>query len=118
MDAPEDYHPATIELSKRGYSNDDLICSAFYANSVNIVIRAGRLLGKDVRAYETLYSRIVSAYKERFGNCLNTQTEKVLTLHFNLTDEPQALADRLAEQIKACGMKLQTGLVGTPYLLH
>ena len=118
LDAPEDYHPATIELSKRGYSNDDLICSAFYANSVNIVIRAGRLLGKDVRAYETLYSRIVSAYKERFGNCLNTQTEKVLTLHFNLTDEPQALADRLAEQIKACGMKLQTGLVGTPYLLH
>lgn len=118
LDAPEDYHPATIELSKRGYSNDDLICSAFYANSVNIVIRAGRLLGKDVRAYETLYSRIVSAYKERFGNCLNTQTEKVLTLHFNLTDEPHALADRLAEQIKACGMKLQTGLVGTPYLLH
>ena len=118
LDAPEDYHPATIELSKRGYSNDDLICSAFYANSVNIVIRAGRLLGKDVRAYETLYARIVSAYKERFGNCLNTQTEKVLTLHFNLTDEPQALADRLAEQIKACGMKLQTGLVGTPYLLH
>jgi len=118
LDAPEDYHPETIELSKRGYSNDDLICSAFYANSVNIVIRAGRLLGRDVSAYETLYSRIVSAYKERFGNCLNTQTEKVLTLHFNLTDDPQALADRLAEQIKACGMKLQTGLVGTPYLLH
>ncbi len=118
LDWPEGYVPATIELSKRGYSSDDLICSAFYANSVDIVIRAGRLLGKDVSEYEALYSRIVSAYKERFGGCLNTQTEKVLTLHFNLTDEPQALADALAEQIRACGMKLQTGLVGTPYLLH
>jgi alpha-L-rhamnosidase len=118
LDWPEGYVPATIELSKRGYSSDDLVCSAFYANSVNIVIRAGRLLGKDVSEYEALYSRIVSAYKERFGGCLNTQTEKVLTLHFNLTDEPQALADALAEQIRNCGMKLQTGLVGTPYLLH
>ena len=118
LDAPEDYHPATIELSKRGYSNDDLICSAFYANSVDIVIRAGRLLGRDVRAYEALYERIASAYKTRFSGCLNTQTEKVLTLHFNLTDHPQALADALSDQILACGTKLQTGLIGTPYLLH
>ena len=118
LDWPEDYHPENIELSKRGYSNDDLICSAFYANSVSIVIRAGKLLGKDVSAYETLYGRIVRAYRARFGNSLNTQTEKVLTLHFNLADDPQALADALAEQIRACGMKLQTGLVGTPYLLH
>ncbi len=118
LDAPEDYHPATIELSKRGYSNDDLICSAFYANSVNIVIRAGRLLGRDVSAYEALHSRIRAAYQARFGNSLNTQTEKVLTLHFGLTDHPQELADALAEQITACGTKLQTGLVGTPYLLH
>ncbi len=118
LDWPEDYHPADIELSKRGYSSDDLICSAFYANSVSIVIRAGKLLGKDVSAYETLYGRIVSAYRARFGNSLNTQTEKVLTLHFDLAEDPQALADALAEQIRACGMKLQTGLVGTPYLLH
>ena len=118
LDAPEDYHPATIELSKRGYSNDDLICSAFYANSVDIVVRAGRLLGRDVSSYEALYARIAGAYKARFSGCLNTQTEKVLTLHFNLTDDPQALADALAEQIRACGMKLQTGLLGTPYLLH
>ncbi len=118
LDAPENYHPATIELAKRGYSNDDLICSAFYANSVSIVIRTGRRLGRDVSAYETLYEQIAAAYKTRFSRCLNTQTEKVLTLHFNLTDHPQELADALAEQIVACGTKLQTGLLGTPYLLH
>ena len=82
------------------------------------MIRAGTLLGRDVSAYRALYDRIVSAYKERFGGRLNTQTEKVLTLHFNLTDEPQALADALAEQVTACGTRLQTGLLGTPYILH
>ena len=118
LDWPEGYVPANIELSKRGYSNDDLICSAFYANSVDIVIRAGKLLGKDVSEYEALHKRIAAAYKARFSDQLNTQTEKVLTLHFNLSGDPQSLADALAEQIRACGMKLQTGLVGTPYLLH
>ena len=118
LDWPEGYVPANIELSKRGYSNDDLICSAFYANSVDIVIRSGKLLGKDVREYEALHARIAAAYKACFKDRLNTQTEKVLTLHFNLSDDPRSLADALAEQVWACGMKLQTGLVGTPYLLH
>ena len=118
LDAPEDYHPATIELSKRGYSSDDLICSAFYANSVNIVIQAGRILGRDISGYQELYRRIRTAFIDRFGNQLNTQTEKVLALHFNLTDSPQEVADALAKQITDCGTQLQTGLVGTPYLLH
>ena len=118
LDAPEDYHPATIELSKRGYSDDDLVCSAFYANSVEIVIRAGRLLGRDVSEFEELHTRIVRAYRARFSGSLNTQTEKVLTLHFGLAEDPQKLADSLAEQVRACGMKLQTGMVGTTYLLH
>ena len=118
LDLPEDYVPENIELAKRGYSNDDLVCSAFYANSVDLVIRAGRILGRDVSRYEEVYSRIVRAYKARFSSRLNTQTEKVLTLHFNLTDEPQALADALAKQIVDAGTQLQTGLVGTPYLLH
>lgn len=118
LDHPEGYVPPTIELSKRGYSNDDLVCSAFYANSVNNVIRVGKLLGQNVGEYEKLYERIKKAYTKAFGNKLNTQTEKVLTLHFNLSENPQALADALAQQIRDCGMKLQTGLLGTPYLLH
>jgi alpha-L-rhamnosidase len=118
LDLPDDYVPENIELAKRGYSDDDLVCSAFYANSVDIVIRTGRILGQDVSAYEALYRRVVQAYKNRFSEKLNTQTEKVLTLHFNLADDPQSLADALAKQIRDCGTQLQTGLVGTPYLLH
>ena len=118
LDWPEGYVPANIEVSKRGYSNDDLVCSAFYANSVNIVIKAGRILGQDVKEYEALYERIRDAYWKAFGDKLNTQTEKVLTLHFGLAKDPKNLADTLAKQVRDCGMKLQTGLVGTPYLLH
>ena len=118
LDWPEDYVPANIELAKRGASNDDLLCSAFYANSVDIVIRSGKLLGKDIREYEALHARIVSAFRKRFGGQLNTQTEKVLALHFNLAENPQETADALAAQVRDCGMHLQTGLVGTPYLLH
>ncbi len=118
LDWPEGYVHENIELSKRGRSNDDLICSAFYANSVNLVIRIGKILGEDVREYEELYKRIKAAYREAFSDKLNTQTEKVLSLHFDLAENAQAVADALAEQIKACGMQLQTGLLGTPYLLH
>ena len=118
LDWPEGYVPENIELSKRGYSNDDLVCSAFYANSVNIVIRTGKILGQDVSTYEALLERIKSAYRKAFADKLNTQTEKVLTLHFDLAEDPKTVADALAKQIRDCGMKLQTGLLGTPYLLH
>ena len=118
LDAPPDYRPATIELAKRGYSDDDLVSSAFYANSVLNVIRAGEILGRDVSRYREKYRRIVSAFRARFSRCLNTQTEKVLALRFDLAEDPRALCDALAKQVEACGTQLQTGLLGTPYLLH
>lgn len=118
LDWPEGYVHENIELSKRGRSKDDLICSAFYANSVSIVIRIGKILGQDVSEYENLYKRIKTAYRKAFLDKLDTQTEKVLTLHFDLAEDAQFVADALAEQIRTCGMQLQTGLIGTPYLLH
>ena len=92
LDAPEDYVPANMEMAKRGFSNDDLISSAFYANSVGIVVRAGKILGRDVTAYEALHERIVQKFRDTFGNRLNTQTEKVGADH-RLWD---ASADRAA----------------------
>ena len=106
------------EGSYKGASDDDLVASAFYANSTRLVIEAGKVLGKDVSAYEALYRRILRAFMDRYQDHLETQTEKVLALHFHLADEPQKVADRLACQIRECGERLQTGFVGTPYLLH
>lgn len=103
--------------SYRGSSNDNLIATAFYAHSTNLVIKAGKVLGEDTSYYEQLYKNIVTAFRENFPK-YNTQTEYVLAIHFNLAEDPQKSADELANLIKSVGTKLQTGFVGTPYLLY
>ena len=109
--------PPTVKDIRRGAARHDLIATAFYAHSTSLVIKAGKLLDKNVAKYEALYKNIVKAYKKTFKDFF-TQTEFVLTLHFNLTDNPREVADALAEKITADGTALKTGFVGTPYILH
>lgn len=103
--------------SYKGSSRDDFIASAFYAYSTSLVIRAGHILGEDVREYEELYAEIVSAFHKTFPVYF-TQTECVLAICFDLAENCRETADQLADMIRACGMQLQTGFVGTPYLLY
>lgn len=102
--------------SYKGATDEDLIASAFYARSTELVIKAGRLLGMDVSSYETLYKNIVMAFQSRFSD-YPTQTACVLAVHFRLAKDCQAVADQLANKIWQCG-HLETGFVGTPYLLY
>lgn len=102
--------------SYKGSTREDFIASAFYAHSTELVIRAGRVLGEDVSEVEALHARIVSAFREAFPVCL-TQTECVLALHFGLAEEEEAVAQKLCELIGQAG-RMETGFVGTPYLLH
>ncbi len=138
MDAGED--------SYVGATSNDLIASAFYAHSVDLLIRAGEVLGKDMSEYRTLHENVRQAFrayfmengspKEEFpmtevllgGRAKHidtvrqgmTQTAIVLILTFDLcTDaERPALADKLVALIDAWGGKMTTGFLGTPYLLH
>lgn len=103
--------------SYKGSSRDDFIASAFYAYSTGLVIRAGKILGRDVSAYETLYGRIIAAFRDTFPT-YQTQTECVLAAWFGLAENPQSAANQLAEMIRANGGKMATGFIGTPYLLH
>lgn len=103
--------------SLQGGSDRDFIASAFYAHSVFLTIRAGTELGYDMSVYEKLYSNIQRRFKEVYS-VPDTQTECVLALMFDLTDDRKKIAERLAEKLLACGRHLQTGFVGTPYLLH
>ncbi len=103
--------------SYKGSTREEFIASAFYAYSTSLVIKAGRVLGKDVSAYEKLYHTIVYTFRRTFPD-YRTQTECVLAAHFRLAENPQAAADQLASMISSCGTQLQTGFVGTPYLLH
>ena len=110
LDAPEG--------SYVGSTDPDLIGSAFYARSAALVVEAGQILGKDVSRYEELLERIKTAFRKTYGGKLTTQTAKVLALHFGLAEKPEKVAAELAKQVKKCGKQLQTGFVGTPYLLH
>ena len=103
--------------SYKGSSREDLIASAFYAHYTALVIKAGRVLGQDISAYEALYKRIVRAFRQAYP-VYQTQTECTLAVYFALAEDTQKTADQLAQMIRSCGTKLQTGFVGTPYLLH
>ena len=103
--------------SYKGSSREDLIASAFYAHSTALVIKAGRVLGQDISAYEALYKRIVRAFRQAYP-VYQTQTECTLAVYFALAEDTQKTTDQLAQMIRSCGTKLQTGFVGTPYLLH
>lgn len=103
--------------SYKGASRDDFIASAFYAYSTELVIKTGKVLGKDITKYEKLYRNIVKAFREEFPDC-RTQTELVLAVRFGLTEKPEELVEQLVERIEKAGMQIQTGFVGTPYILH
>lgn len=103
--------------SYKGSSDESFIASAFYAYSTSLVIKAGKVLNEDVSEYETLYDNIVTTFRKQYP-IYHTQTECVLAAHFGLAPDPQAAADQLAKMVTDCGTHLETGFVGTPYLLH
>lgn len=109
LDAPEG--------SYVGSSNRDLIASAFYAYSTLLLVKSGKVIGRGVKRYEKLYENIVKTFNKTFTE-YKTQTECALALHFNLANNKEQVAKKLAELIINNGKKLQTGFVGTPYLLH
>lgn len=103
--------------SYKGSSSEDFIASAFYAYSTALTIKAGTVLGKDVAYYESLYRQIVNTFRSTFTE-YHTQTECAVAVYFHLAPDPAATARQLADMVMSCGTKLQTGFVGTPYLLH
>ena len=139
MDAGED--------SYVGATSNDLIATAFYAYSTDLLIRAGEVLGKDMSEYRALRENIGKEFRSYFMENgmpkeelplteINirknkntvvdsvrqgmTQTAIVLILHFNLClpEERLALVEKLCELIRAWGGKMTTGFLGTPYILH
>ena len=138
MDAGED--------SYVGATANDLIASAFYAHSVDLLVRAGEILGRDMSEYRALRERVFSAFRSYFmENGMPreelplteitpasktkvvdtvrrgmTQTAIVLILHFGLClpEERPALEAKLEELIVSWGNKMTTGFIGTPYILH
>ena len=121
--ALEHHEPAG---GRPGTTPRELIGTAMYAHSADIMARTAAILGKDgdARNYRELHDRIVKAFRRRFvtpdGMVFgNTQTAWVLALHFDLLPEDvrATAAKELVHNIRSRGITIGTGFVGTPYIL-
>jgi len=131
LDHPKDYvnkeyWPGKIENTENtspyiGYTDMTYLCTAFYAYSTSILIKAGKVIGRDMSEYEKLYADIKKALNDNFmkdGRIYkDTQTAYAEALFFDLVEDKQKYAARLATLIKENGNRLNTGFLGTPYLL-
>ena len=104
----------------------DLIATAFFAHSTDLLQRTAAVLGRaeDAAEYASLLSRIKNAFQREFVTTAgrvgeNTQTAYALALQFDLLPEDlrAEAARRLAAEVRSRG-HLTTGFVGTPYLCH
>jgi alpha-L-rhamnosidase len=104
----------------------DLLATAFFAHSTDLLARTARLLGKteDAARYGEQHSRIKDAFLREYVTTTgrvgeNTQTAYAVALQFDLL--PEALrataARRLAQDVRQ-RKHLTTGFLGTPYLCH
>ena len=109
------------EGSYKGSTPEDLIATAYYKYSTELFIKAAHALGRDVSEYENIPAEAAAAFRREYmenGRVKNaTQTGCVLALCFDITDDRAATAAQLNELVKRAG-HLETGFVGTPYLLH
>ena len=115
------------EGSYFGATPNDLVATAFYAYSANILSKTAALLGKkdDAEKYAKLRADIGRAYgKEFFTNdgtlVARTQTAHILSLAFDLTppEFKGKTIDALVGLIAEKDNHLTTGFAGTPYVLQ
>jgi len=108
-------------------TNVELIATAFYIYSTNLLVKAALVLGKtgDAERYFNLANKVKNAFNDEFVTPSgrvgpNTQTAYVLALHFDLLPEPlrPLAAKRLVALIRRSNYHLTTGFAGTPYLCH
>ncbi|QNL52356.1 glycoside hydrolase family 78 protein [Olivibacter sp. SDN3] len=121
------YIPNDDRDGKAAITDKYLIAQAFYANSVQLMINAAKVLDKqeDVLKYEGLLAKIKDAFVHEFvtpsGRLVSSsQTAYVLALHFDMLPEDvrAQAAERLVENIENYDNHLTTGFLGTPYLCH
>ena len=105
---------------------NDLLATAFYAQSVNLMSQMADVIGEsgDALRYKALFESIRTAYQERFiasdGSISgNSQTAYVSSIAFDLVPDEllSAAGEKLAAAIANRGGHLATGFLGTFNLL-
>jgi alpha-L-rhamnosidase len=116
---------SAISDTRVGSTSADLIATAYFAHSTDILRQTANLLGKtkDAARYGESLAKIKEAFRQKFvaadGTVSEgTQTAYVLALDFDLV--PASLqasaAQKLAADVRERG-HLTTGFLGTPHLL-
>jgi len=116
---------ATTRADYPGATTDkDLIQTAYFARSTELLAKTAEVLGNtsDAREYAGLEQKILAAFRNEFVTpngrlASNTQTAYALALAFDLLPESQraSAANRLAADVRKFG-HLTTGFLGTPVL--
>ena len=105
----------------------DLIGTAFFAYSADLLSRSAKLIGRHSAAskYSKMFTRVREAFQNRFILpsgliACATQTAYTLSLHFGLTqpERVSAQVNALVADIRAHGTKTTTGFAGSPFLPH
>jgi len=113
------------EGSYIGATPKDLIATAYYAHSTDLLAKTAAVLARTAEAelYRRWHQEICVRFGEEFVTprgriAAYTQTAHVLALMFDLVkgDQRKRTADTLALLIRENGYRLTTGFVGTPYL--
>ena len=116
---------ATTDSDYPGATTDkDLIQTAYFARSTELLAKTAQVLGKteDAAEYSALEDKITGAFQKEFVTpngrlASNTQTAYALALAFGLLPESERAeaAARLAADVRKFG-HLTTGFLGTPVL--
>lgn len=110
-----------------GGTPKDLLGTAFFAHSANLLARIAGVLGKKDEAAHAraLFEKARTAFQRRYVTpeglvAAPTQTASVLALHFDLLrpEHRPGVVDALVRDIEGRGVHLSTGFIGTPYLAH
>ncbi len=105
-------------------TDKDLIKTAYFARSTDLVRMSAEVLGKteDAKTYADLHDKVVAAFQKEFVTpngrmASNTQTAYSIALAFDLLPEAerQQAAARLAEDVRQFG-HITTGFLGTPLI--
>jgi len=112
-------------LAPDGGTPRDVIATAYFARTAEIMARTATALGRraDAKRYDATARRVRAAFNREFvtsaGRVLgDTQTVYLLALGFNLLPAAKRAPalKRLVGDIERRGWKLSTGFVGTPLL--
>ncbi len=113
-------------LSIHADTPKDVLATAYFAYSTNLVAQAAEVLGKqaDARKYRQLFAEIKKAFNDAYvtadGHIKgNTQTVYVLALAFDLlpTEKREQVTQYLVNDIRSRNWHLSTGFVGTKDLM-